>query len=94
MKKIGWLLLIMALGVWGCVTADNSTLIDTGQQGYASGQYRDTHQGKVADFGIFGTGAGVGARGRECCGRHAGLKDLSGADPGRPAALCQVHCDD
>ena len=61
MKKIGWLLLIMALGVWGCVTADNSTLIDTGQQGFASGQYRDTHRGKVADFGIFGTGANVGA---------------------------------
>ncbi len=61
MKKIGWLLLIMALGVWGCVTADNSTLIDTGQQGFASGQYRDTHQGKVADFDIYGGGAGASA---------------------------------
>ena len=58
-EKNGWLLLIMALGVWGCVTADNSTLIDTGQQGYASGQYRDMHHGQVTDFGIFGTGAGV-----------------------------------
>ncbi len=61
MKKIGWLMLIMTLGVWGCVTADNSTLIDTSQQGFASGQYRDTHQGQVADFGIFGTGGGAGA---------------------------------
>ncbi|MGB7912145.1 MAG: hypothetical protein WCF59_07955 [Desulfobaccales bacterium] len=61
MKKIGWLLLIMALGVWGCVTADNTTLIDTDQQGYASGQYRDTHRGQVADFGIYGGGGGAGA---------------------------------
>ncbi len=61
MKKIGLLLLIMALGVWGCVTADNSTLIDTDQQGYATGQYRDTHQGTVADFDIYGGGAGASA---------------------------------
>jgi hypothetical protein len=61
MKKIGLLLLIMALGVWGCVTADNTTLIDTDQQGYASGQYRDVHHGKVADFSIFGGGAGIGS---------------------------------
>jgi hypothetical protein len=61
MKKIGLFLLITALGVWGCVTADNSTLIDTDQQGYASGQYRDTHHGQVGNFGIFGTGAGVSA---------------------------------
>jgi hypothetical protein len=61
MKKIGLLLLIMALGVWGCVTANNSTLIDTDQQGFASGQYRDVRQGQVADFGIFAGGAGTGA---------------------------------
>jgi len=61
MKKIGWLLLIMALGIWGCVTADNSTIVDTDQQGYASGQYRDVRHGQVADFGIFGGGGGAGA---------------------------------
>lgn len=61
MKKIGLLLLIMALGIWGCVTADNTTVIDTDQQGYASGQYRDVHHGKVADFDIYGGGAGVSA---------------------------------
>jgi len=61
MKKIGLLLLIMALGVWGCVTADNTTLIDADQQGYATGQFRDVHHGQVTDFSIFGGGAGVSA---------------------------------
>lgn len=84
MKKIGWLLLIMALGVWGCVTADNSTLIDTGQQGFASGQYRDTHQGKVADFGIFGTGANVGAAASSAAGGMLGLRIYPAPTQGDP----------
>jgi hypothetical protein len=63
MKKIGLLLVIMALSVWGCVTADNTTLIDTDQHGYAGGQYRDVHHGKVADVDIFGGGAGASASG-------------------------------
>jgi hypothetical protein len=84
MKKIGWLLLIMALGVWGCVTADNSTIIDTNQQGYASGQYRDVHQGKVSDFGIFGTGAAVGAAAGSAGGGMLGLRIYPSPTQGDP----------
>lgn len=56
-------LILIAMGLAlcsGCVTVDHATVIDTTQIGDASGQYRDVRQGKVADFGIFGTGAGVG----------------------------------
>jgi hypothetical protein len=61
MKKFGVLILITALGVCGCVTVDNSTLVDADTQGYASGQYRDVRHGKIANFGIFGGGAGSSA---------------------------------
>jgi outer membrane lipoprotein SlyB len=54
MKKIGSVILIMALGVWGCVSVDHSTVVDTNTSGYASGQFRDVRQGTVANFGIFG----------------------------------------
>ena len=59
MKKLGSLMVIMVLGVWGCVTVDNSTMVDADSQGYATGQYRDVRHGKVADFGIYGGGAGA-----------------------------------
>lgn len=61
MKKIGLLSLIMALAVWGCVTVDNSTIVDADQNGVASGQYRDIRHGQVCDFGIYGGGAGAAA---------------------------------
>jgi hypothetical protein len=61
MKKLGLLMLISALGVWGCVTVDNSTIVDADTHGYATGQYRDVRHGKVADFGVFATGAGGAA---------------------------------
>jgi hypothetical protein len=61
MKKLGLLMLISALGVWGCVTVDNSTMVDADTTGYATGQYRDVRHGKVGDFGVFGTGAGGAA---------------------------------
>lgn len=51
----------MALGVWGCVSVDHSTVVDTDTSGYASGQFRDVRHGKVANFGIFGGGAGAAA---------------------------------
>ena len=61
MKKIGSVMLIMALGVWGCVSVDHSTVVDTDTSGYATGQFRDVRHGKVANFGIFGGGAGAAA---------------------------------
>ena len=59
MKK----LILIAIGLAlcsGCVTVDHATVIDTSKIGDASGQYRDARQGTVGNFGIFGTGAGVG----------------------------------
>ena len=61
MKKIGTVILILAMGVWGCVTVDNATVIDVDSQGYANGQFRDTRNGQVADFTLFGGGAGAAA---------------------------------
>ena len=61
MKKIGSVILIMALGVWGCVSVDHSTVVDTDTSGYASGQFRDVRHGTLANFGIFGGGAGAAA---------------------------------
>ena len=61
MKKIGSVILIMALGVWGCVSLDHSTVVDTDTSGYASGQFRDVRHGTLANFGIFGGGAGAAA---------------------------------
>lgn len=61
MKKIGSVILIMALGVWGCVSVDHSTVVDTDTSGYATGQFRDVRHGEVANFGIFGGGAGTAA---------------------------------
>jgi len=61
MKNFIWLFLILALGVWGCVTVDNATLIDTDKDGYANGQFRDVRNGQVADFTLFGGGAGAAA---------------------------------
>jgi hypothetical protein len=63
MKKIGLLLLIMALGVWGCVTVDNSTIVDADQNGAATGQFRDIRHGKVCDFGVYGGGLAASAAG-------------------------------
>ena len=118
MKKLGFLMLIVSLGVWGCMAVDNSTVVDADQSGYATGQFRDVRHGQVCDFGIVGGGAGAAAasaatglvstrhcyerslgwrwsqcqfRGRR---RHVGLKGLSGSDPGRPDALCQVDRHD
>lgn len=59
MKRIYCLSLIVILAAWGCVSVDNATLIDTDQQGYATGQYRDVRSGKVADVSLFGGGAGA-----------------------------------
>jgi hypothetical protein len=61
MKKVGLSMLILTLAVCGCVTVDNSTIVDADTHGYASGQYRDVRHGKVGDFGVFGTGAGGAA---------------------------------
>jgi hypothetical protein len=61
MKKIGLLLLIMTLGVWGCVTVDNSTMVDADQNGVASGQFRDIRHGQLCDFTVYGGGAGATA---------------------------------
>jgi hypothetical protein len=61
MKNFIWLFLILARGVWGCVSVDHTTLVDADQSGYASGQYRDVRHGTVANFGIFGAGAGAAA---------------------------------
>ncbi len=61
MKKISWLILILALGVWGCVSVDSTTVIDTDKDGYAGGQFRDVRNGKVADVSLFGGGAAATA---------------------------------
>jgi len=61
MKNFILLFLILSLGVWGCVTVDNTTLIDTDKDGYANGQFRDVRSGSVADVSLFGGGAGAGA---------------------------------
>ncbi len=61
MKNFILLFLILSLGVWGCVTVDNTTLIDTDKDGYANGQFRDVRSGNVADVSLFGGGAGAGA---------------------------------
>jgi hypothetical protein len=61
MKNFNWLFLILSLGVWGCVTVDNTTLIDTDKDGYASGQFRDVRTGKAADVSLYGGGAGAAA---------------------------------
>ncbi len=61
MKKIGLLLLILTLGVWGCVTVDNTTIVDADQSGSASGQYRDIRHGQLCDFSVWGGGAGAAA---------------------------------
>ncbi len=61
MKIFGLLILIVLLGVGGCVTVDNSTLVDADSHGYANGQYRDVRSGKLCDFGIFGGGAASAA---------------------------------
>jgi hypothetical protein len=61
MKNFILLFFILSLGVWGCVTVDNTTLIDTDKDGYAGGQFRDVRTGKVADVSIFGGGAGAAA---------------------------------
>ncbi len=61
MKKFFLLFPILVLGVWGCVSVDNSTLIDTDKDGFATGQYRDVRSGSVADVGLYGGGAGAAA---------------------------------
>lgn len=61
MKRLGSVMLILAISVWGCVTVDSSTIVDADSQGYANGQYRDVRHGKVCDFGIFATGGAGGA---------------------------------
>lgn len=61
MKKFILLFLILSLGVWGCVTVDHATLIDTDKDGYANGQFRDVRNGNVADVSFFGGGAGAAA---------------------------------
>jgi hypothetical protein len=61
MKNFIWLFLILALGVWGCMTVDHATLIDTDKDGYANGQFRDVRNGNVADVSLYGGGAGAAA---------------------------------
>jgi hypothetical protein len=62
MKSLGFMALILiVLGCWGCMSVDHTTVIDSPESGYASGQFRDVRQGKVSDFGIFGAGAGAAA---------------------------------
>ena len=62
MKNFISLFLILSLGVWGCVAVDHTTLVDADHGGYASGQFRDVRHGTVANFGIFGAGAGAAGR--------------------------------
>ncbi len=61
MKKLGLLTLILTLAVWGCVSVDHSTFIDTDKDGYANGQFRDVRSGSVADVSFYGGGAGAAA---------------------------------
>lgn len=61
MKKLGFLMLFVSLGLWGCVTVDSSTIVDADQTGYANGQYRDVRSGKVCDVTLYGGGAGASA---------------------------------
>lgn len=55
-------LILLSLGVWGCVTVDHTTLIDTDKDGYANGQFRDVRNGRLADVTLFG-GGGAGSAG-------------------------------
>lgn len=86
MKKIGSLMLILALGVWGCVTVDNATVVDTDQSGYATGQFRDTRNGRVANFGVFGSGAG-GAASATGSALAIGLQGISQVGPSNTSGL-------
>jgi hypothetical protein len=61
MKKFGWVILILAMGVWGCVSVDHTTVVDADHSGYANGQYRDVRSGKVCDVSIYGGGAAASA---------------------------------
>ena len=55
------LLLVMVLGLSGCVSVQHAEIIYTDKDGYASGQYRDVRSGSVCNlaFGMFGMGSGV-----------------------------------
>jgi len=55
-KLIPFLLLAAALS--GCVSVDHTTVIDTNQEGYATGQYRDVRSGKICDLAVWGLGGG------------------------------------
>ena len=79
-------LILIAMGLAlcsGCVTVDHATVIDTTQIGDASGQYRDVRQGKVSNFGIFGSGAGVGGGGTGA-GGMLGLRVYPAPSQGDP----------
>ncbi len=55
------LMMIMVVGLSGCMSVQHAEIIDTDKDGYASGQYRDVRSGSVCNlgFGGFGMGSGV-----------------------------------
>jgi hypothetical protein len=72
-------LILIAIGLAlcaGCVAVDHATVIDTTKIGDASGQYRDARHGTVSNFGIFGSGAGVG--GADAAGLVLNASGLAG----------------
>ena len=50
--------LLLAAALSGCLSVDHTTVIDTNQEGYATGQYRDVRSGKICDMAAWGLGGG------------------------------------
>ncbi len=56
MKRSGLIGVVLVIFLWasGCATVDHSVVIDTDKlDGYASGQYKDSHYGQMGEWGFW-----------------------------------------